>query len=159
MKTPSCCALVAFGWLLAACGDGINPLAPAPPEVLRAPEQIVVSGVTLRLETYLFRDFAPISPPDGKPLIAGLRVRSTDGAAIPSGLVADTVWVLNAAAAWAAKAVQEHAQSDPSYVDLVARDGPKWGPSIEVDVVLRLRFGTGNWMLARAKGQPIHRTD
>ncbi len=151
--------LVVVGWLFAACGDGVNPLAPVPRDVLRAPERATVGDVTVRLETYLYRDFAPSSPPDGKPLIAGLRVSSVNGGALPSWLGADSVWVLNSAAVWVAKVVQEQPRSDPSYVDVVAREGPKWGPGIEVDVVVQLHDAGGNRVFLRARAQSIHRTD
>jgi hypothetical protein len=36
----------------------------------------------------------------------------------------------------------------------VAREGPKWGPSVTVDVVVRLTDGRRAWLL-RAADQPI----
>jgi hypothetical protein len=41
----------------------------------------------------------------------------------------------------------------------VARDGPKWGPGIEVDVVIRLRDAAGRHVLLQAREQLVHRTD
>ncbi len=151
--------LVALSFVLAACGGGINPLAPVPSEVRAASERALVGGVSVQLETYLYRDFAPTSPVDGKPLIAGLRLKSADASPLPSTVHADSVWIINRAAVWAAPVAEEQPRSDPFYVDLVAREGPKWGPGIEVDVVLLLRDESGNRVYIRAKTQPIHRTD
>src|SRR2546426_9873342 len=49
-------------------------------ELHNAPQQTTLAGVTLQLETYLWRDYQPVAPPDGEPLIAVLRVKSVDGA-------------------------------------------------------------------------------
>jgi len=152
--------VIVCAWLLAGCKDGIAPvIEPAPPQVLNAPAEVVVGGVTVRLETYLWRDFEPFSPADGKPLIAVLRIKSRDGTAIPSTLSVDSVWVVNGETAWVAKATQEYPPADSSYIEFVARDGPKWGPGVTVDVVLRLRESTGDPLFLRATAQPIHRTD
>jgi len=42
---------------------------------------------------------------------------------------------------------------------VVARNGPKWGPGVEVDVVVRLRDAAGHGVLLQAPGQLIGRTD
>src|SRR5438552_2287407 len=47
----------------------------------------------------------------------------------------------------------------PSFFEVVARDGPKWGPGIAVDVVVRLRDGAGHEVLLQARAQWINRTD
>src|SRR5213592_847795 len=75
-----------------------------------APRVVSVDGATLRLEASLWRDFPPISPPDGKPLIAGLRVLAVDGAPIPSTLRVDSVWIYNGAAVWAASVTEEQSR-------------------------------------------------
>ncbi|HZC68726.1 MAG TPA: hypothetical protein VE201_08925 [Nitrospirales bacterium] len=152
--------VVVCAWLLAGCKEGTAPvIAPVPSEILSAPEEIVVRGVTVRLDTYLWRDFQPVSPPDGKPLIAVLRLKSTDGKAIPSGLRVGSVWVVNGDSAWMAEARQEHPPADSAEIEFVAREGPKWGPGITVDVVIRVRDATGDPRLLRATAQPIYRTD
>jgi hypothetical protein len=43
--------------------------------------------------------------------------------------------------------------------DWVARDGPKWGPGVRVDVVARLRESIGKEVLVRASDRLIQRTD
>jgi len=125
-----------------------------------APRVVSVDGATLRLETSLWRDFQPISPPDGKPLIAGLRVLTVDGAPIPSTLRADSVWIYNEAAVWAASVTEEQPRSvGASFFEVVARNGPKWGPGIEVDVVVQLRDAAGHAFLLQAPRALIGRTD
>jgi len=156
--------LTGIAWALAsACGnDGLlDPtLVPVTSELRNAPQEVPAGGVTVHLETYLWRDFQPIAPPDGQPLIAVLRVKTVDGASIPAALRADSVWILNGDLAWAAAVREEWPrEADPSFFEVVARDGPKWGPGIEVDVVVRLRDAAGHSILLQARAQLIHRTD
>jgi hypothetical protein len=119
-----------------------------------------IGGRAFRLEVYLWRDYMPISPPDGRPLSVVLRVISADGRPLPSDLGADRFWVLKGDEVWSA-AVGEPRAGDPSRPDrreYVARGGPKWLPGERVDVVVRLTDGAGTSYLLRAAGQPIERT-
>src|SRR5436853_2746490 len=87
------------GTLACACASdrsvGPPSLVPLTSELHNAPQQTTLAGVTLQLETYLWRDYQPVAPPDGEPLIAVLRVKSVDGASIPAALQADSAWVIN----------------------------------------------------------------
>jgi hypothetical protein len=125
-----------------------------------APRIVSMDGATLRLEASLWRDFQPISPPDGKPLIASLRLLTVDGASIPSTLRADSVWIYNGAAVWSASVTEEQSRSaGASFFEVVARNGPKWGPGIEVDVVVQLHDAAGQPFLLQAPRALIGRTD
>ena len=42
----------------------------------KVPDSIVLGGHKFTLETYMWRDFMPISPPGGKPLIATVTLAS-----------------------------------------------------------------------------------
>jgi hypothetical protein len=53
---------------------------------------------------------------------------------------------------------QPRHETAPIY-ELVARDGPKWGPGITGDVVVRLRDQSGQASLLRAAKTPIRRSD
>ena len=125
---------------------------------LLAPRLVTMEGATVRAEAALWRDFAPSSPPDGQPLVATLRIQTADGSSIPSTLITDSVWLYNGAAVWATAVVEEQPRS-ASYFDVVARNGPKWGPGIEVDVVVRLRDSAGHSMLLQTPRQFIFRSD
>jgi hypothetical protein len=101
----------------------------------------------------------PISPPDGKPLVAVLQVRTEDGSEVPANVRAEMVWVLNGADAWSTVPREERSRNETAPVyELVARDGPKWGPGITVDVVVRLRDGGGFESLLRVANRPIQGT-
>jgi hypothetical protein len=144
--------------LLSGC-DPPTTISPEPQPLLDAPTQVRVDGHDLTLEAYLWRDFQPISPPDGKPLVAVLRVKTADGRPFPAGVTADQVSVVYGDQVWTAPAHQEQPSSHPAVLAVVARDGPRWGPEVTVDVVVRLRGPGGSEFLLRAPDQRIHRTD
>jgi len=153
--------------LLSGCGHGDARLSPAallaPAELGRvraAAESVAAAGATLRLDTYLWRDFMPVAPPDGQPLRAVLRITTADSSAFPPALRADAAWVLNGGAVWATwlEEARPRTPGDPT-LEVGAQGGPKWGPGIEVDVVVRLRGVAGAAGYLRARDQLIHRTD
>lgn len=72
----------------------------------------------------------------------------------------DGAWVINGAEVWSASVGEEKlASPSPVYYEVVARDGPKWGPNVSVEVVVRIRESSGSSMLLRAAAQVIQRTD
>ena len=94
------------------------------------------------------------------PLLASLQVRTADGSDVPATVRADMVWVLNGSETWSVVPREEKSRSNTApYYEVIARDGPKWGPGITVDVVVRLRDAEERAFLLRAPGQMIHRTD
>lgn len=144
--------------LLAAC-DQPTTINLQPGAFENVPTQVRVDGYDLTLEAHLWRDFQPISPPDGRPLVATLWVKTADGRAFPAGVTADRVSVVYGDLVWTAPARQENASWNPSVHEAIARDGPKWGPHVTVDVVVRLRGPGGSEFLIRAPDQRIGRTD
>jgi hypothetical protein len=149
---------------LAACErepTTTNGIVGVPPNVRTAPTTVTLGGKALTLETHLWRDFMPVAPPDGQPLIAVLRVRATgEGASVPANVQVDSAWVVLGEQAWASRPVQEQQRTATTpYLEVVSRNGPKWGPGVNVDVTVRLRDGAGNTALLRAAGRPIQRTD
>lgn len=149
-----------LGLALTACASRVNGpfprVLPADPAVV--PTTVTMRGATLALETYLNRDFFPVSPPDGRPLAAFVRVRSTNGAPLPIGLSVAWVGVYFQGQVWSS-AAESQTPSDPSAVEAIARNGPKWGPGGTADVVVILSLAGEPRMLLRAADQPIHRSD
>jgi len=162
--TPSMKRLVcgiALGVLLVGCSQIIDETGPGPlplNQLLSAPDTVTVNGQELVLRTTMWRNFAPIAPPDGDPLIAIMWVYSADSTALSPGLSADAAWVVNEGQIWDTYFTDEPPPSDvlrPYRLYNVARDGPKWGPGITVEVVVRLRDADGNSHLLRAPEQRI----
>ena len=149
--------------MFAACslfGGDDGPVDMTPEKLRSAPESVTIEGRELALRTYMWRDFMPISPPGGHPLIAVFWIYSVDSTALPTGLTADAAWVVNGDRVWDTFFESEGTpQPKPYELERIARDGPNWGPHIEVDAVVRIRESDGTTHLLRAASQSIHRTD
>ena len=154
-------AAIAISALLGACQSTTAPaIQSASTELRSAPTSAILAGQGLHVDATIWRDFMPSSPPDGKPLIVIARIQADNGATVSGAVTADSLWVLLDGQAWAARAVEEQARAaiDTGF-EVVARNGPKWGPGIPVDVVVRLRDGSGSVAYVRAINQLIRRTD
>lgn len=124
------------------------------------PAVVSIAGVSLRVDTVLWRDFQPISPPDGQPLIAAALVQAVGSMALPEGLVAKRIAIVHERTAWVAPVLEEHRREQgESRFEVIARTGPKWGPGVAVDVILQLQDAEGRTYLLRAANQMIKRTD
>ncbi|MCG3132062.1 MAG: hypothetical protein FLDDKLPJ_02872 [Phycisphaerae bacterium] len=143
------------------------PPAPAPPTpdptreaLLAAPLSVAVEGVTLRLEAFLWRDFMPISPPGGKPLMASIKLVVVDAGAksFPGGVDAERVWLVKGEEVWAGKFLVEERPDEPGMKEKVFRDGPAWEPGEEVDVVIEVHDRAGAKRLLRAPKVRIIKT-
>lgn len=156
-------ALIVFVTAL-GCADLGEEIPPDIPVIrlLTAPDTVVAEGRRLFLTTYLWRDFMPISPPGGKPLIAIAYVTATDTGQLSPTITADAIWVVHDSLAWKGWFENETTppgESRPNRLVKVARNGPAWGPHIFVDVIIRILDGRGNSHLLRAAHQWIDRTD
>lgn len=147
--------------LVPACSDDVT--APETPQVpamtlaqlASAPATLALSQQDYQLETYLWRDFMPNSPRDGKPMVAFTRLVSTDQQPIPGDVKLVYIWVVNGDRVWATTFSSEGGDATGRY----ARGGPKWGPNISVDVIVGVTIGSSELRLVRASAQLIHRTD
>ncbi len=128
--------------------------------IASAPELVEIASREYTLETSLWRDFMPVSPPDGKPLIAIVWVTAVDLEPFPEGLEADKLYVIYGDQVWVTDFSDERPPpNEPDHqLFKIARDGPKWGPGVTVDVVVRLALGGETWLL-RASDQMIRRAD
>lgn len=155
--------LLMLGMLFAGCsvfGSDHVPRTMSARELRATPETVIVDGHELALRTHMWRDFMPISPPDGKPMTAIFWVFSADSSALPDGLTVDAAWVVKDDEVWDTSLGDGNpAERVPYQLERVARDGPKWGPGVAVDAVVRLREADGKTHLLRASGQDIERTD
>jgi hypothetical protein len=102
----------------------------------------------------------PVSPPDGKPLVALVQVLEQNGQPIAPDLKLEYLWVINGSEIWGTPfSDEETASPRQGELNAIARNGPKWGPQIQVDVVVGLRRGGGPLEFLRAADQWIVRTD
>jgi hypothetical protein len=129
-------------------------------DLLAVPDTVVVEGRAVTLSCELWRDFMPLSPPDGKPLIAIASIATVDSMQLPASITSDAVWIVFGSQVWNRYFTDEVPPGQrPNRLQKVARNGPKWGPGVYVDVVVRLSDGNGTPHLLRASRQWIGRTD
>ena len=129
------------------------PTGPDPrlSELLAAPTELTFGDVAFQAEVFAWRDFqpGPATPADGKPLAIVVRI----GQAFQTSAI-ERVWVIHDGAVWTAPAEQV-----PGTTDWVARNGPKWGPGVTVDVVMLVRHPQFGASMLRRSGVLIGRTD
>jgi hypothetical protein len=131
-------------------------------ELLGAADTISIGATKVVLETYLWRDFMPISPPDGKPMRAVVTLVPLNAETIPAEVDMVKMWVISNQTVWSSglEIVGEPDLSVPQpKIEKKASGGPKWGPGITVTVLVQIRDPNGDYHLIKADDQMIHRTD
>ncbi|MFW9988823.1 MAG: hypothetical protein ACFFC3_09225 [Candidatus Odinarchaeota archaeon] len=126
------------------------------PGIYTAQEEINEGNITYTLWTYIYRDFMPISPPAGKPLIAGIRVYANNIENFPLTTKIERLWIINGTKINSTLATDE-LSIDGSIYELVFREGPKWEPGLKIDVVVKLNTSVNIYYL-KAINQTIHST-
>ena len=159
-------AWVLIAALLCACRDPADVASDWPPSsvprdvLLAVPEQVDIDGRPYVLEAELWRDFMPVSPPDGRPLAAVMYVGATDLQDADRELDVDRVYVVfGGDAREAPVADQDVYQAPPYRIRRIAHGGPKWPTDSVVDVIVRVRSPQSGDVLLRASGQRIGRTE
>jgi len=90
------------------------------------------------LDAYLWRDFMPISPSDGKPLISINWLISKDSTAIPNNIELTQQFVIYDDLVWISQYENETRPSLDYKLERLSRNGPKWGPFITVKIVAKI---------------------
>ncbi|SHN47046.1 hypothetical protein [Cryptosporangium aurantiacum] len=134
---------------LGECLDGLKAI----------PSDVSIAGAKVRISTHLWRDFMPTCPPDGRPLIAAVTVTTDPPSPLPPAIQAVRLVLVYGSTLWITRVIEEHHwMRNDSRFEVIAREGPKWGPDVLVDAVLELRAGDGHSYLVRAGEQLIRRT-
>jgi len=133
-----------------------------PAQLKSAEDTLLIQNTQILLDNYLWRDFMPQSPPDGKPLRAAINIIPLETQYVPDGIEADKFWILNGDEVWSGSLETIRpdlpSQNRPK-LEKMAQGGPKWGPGIAVTVVVQIIDAQGNRYLLKATDQLIHRTD
>ena len=121
-----------------------------------APMQVKVDGKMLSLSAEAWRDLMPIIVPDGatpprggRPLIADLTLKTTDGQALPK-VKALAVTLFSAGRKWSGAPGEVRRTAGASSMEVLVRNGPKWAVGAKVDAVLTLRTPRGFTRSVRA---------
>jgi hypothetical protein len=150
-------AYLAVLFFVSGCSDPYSPDHPSLKGLLSAPEEVTIEGRKLTLETYLWRDFMPGVGSGGSSLLALVRVTAVDRQLFPSTVDADRLWIVYQGAIWETE-FSETINESQHQLSKYARGGPKWGPSVYVDVIVRIVHITGRGYLLRASRQHIGAT-
>jgi hypothetical protein len=142
----------------AGCGTACRSCHSGTASLASAPERVQVDAREYTLTANAWRDFQPVAPPQGQPLIVVVKVLPVDKMTVPDDLAIDHLWVLNGKEQWSMKPEPAAQEPAATSIEAAVRGGPKWGPGIKVDVVARLKQGRKTF-LVRAAGVDIRRTD
>ena len=166
MRHAALCVLILCG--LVACSR--DPLAP-PADILanrtlaarlyaKASDTAVIGSRRYVLKAFLWRDFAPPSPPSGRPLASINWLIALDSGAVPETLSLEEEYVIHGDSVWRAPYEDRPGITFLYRQERRAGGGPRWGPGIHVDVMARVRdAATGQDRYLSRKGVYIYRTD
>jgi hypothetical protein len=130
-------------------------------ELIAAEDTIRLDGTQIVLKAYLWRDFMPISPPNGRPLQAVVTLLPVNSDYLPADIDVQKIWIIYQEELWSSplSAVRPVAADQAlTSLEKTADNGPKWEPGIEVTVVVQVIDKKGNIYLLKAEQQTIHRT-
>ena len=100
-----------------------------------------VQGIPVTFSAYLYRDFQPICPPDGKALIAVVSLVAPEGKTIPDGLQVTSIDVVHGDDRWSPEKLELDRHTARQW-GIVVRNGPKWRPGSEADLIVHVRHGS-----------------
>jgi hypothetical protein len=159
-------ATLGLALALGGCEGGTKVIAPAMPppvsmDLLRvAPDTLTLNGYPTIVAPNLWRDFMPSSPPDGEPLAASATFYPISEPDFSNNVSAAYVWVVKGDEVWQAGMKSDDPTRYPhNEVVWIAGGGPKWGPGIQVDVIIGLMIENRGLQLVRSTGITITRTD
>jgi hypothetical protein len=152
--------------LVGGCLHGTqSPQGPCPVETpglsppSSASDTLSLEGASYVLDPYLWRDFMPMSPPDGRPMNAVVRLTRCDSTAVADSLALDHLWVVASDATWSTGFLEDGQMGLPPYqIGRVASCGPKWDPGSIVDVIARVRLGSSGVSYVGRRQVPIDET-
>ena len=116
-----------------------------------------IADNNLVLTTYFWRDFMPGTEAAGSRLTGVIQLGDANGRAIPPSIRLKRLYVVKGHEIWTTD-FSEITLSDDGQLEGVVRNGPYWGPNINVDVVCEFE-ASGRVYRIIARSQPINRTD
>lgn len=124
-----------------------NPFSPIE-DLDKIPEIVIVSGIKITMDCFLYRDMMPGGDPEGSGLIAIITLTAEDVPVFPDYITADRLYVIYGKDTWETAFEDEIRPRDAAHlnqIQLVARHGPKWPLESQVHVVVRIKVeGSGH---------------
>ncbi|MCL2327164.1 MAG: hypothetical protein FWC39_01485 [Bacteroidetes bacterium] len=105
-----------------------------------------IGSNSLVLEAYLWRDFMPSSPPNGRPMLSINKIICTDMIKIPDNISMIKQYVFYDDEIWVANYENEELTPNTAEYEMerISINGPKWGPQIYVDVISQIHDAETN---------------
>jgi hypothetical protein len=124
-------------------------------------DTLIIESNKFVLDAYLWRDFMPISPSDGKPMISINWLIDIDSIEISDNIDLIEQYVIYNDSIWIAEYENESSSTQPDYkIEKISREGPKWGPKIYIDVISKVHdSNTNRDYYIRIKNIYVERTD
>jgi hypothetical protein len=161
-----------FAQLPTQTGQSKENLSVPIKDLRKTPTEVVLDGRALTLSAYLWRDFMPSTfpAPNGSPMMAVFKIATSDKKPPLSKVRIDRAWVLFGEQVWEIPDLRRNVERitdnkdssekwiscpDSSVCEFTARNGPKWGPGVFVDVVVRLIDEEGRHHLLQARKQYV----
>ena len=125
-------------------------------QIKSSPEQIAIENSRLTLYTYFWRDFMPGVEENGSHLMGVIQFEGQTGAILSNSISLSKLYVINGSDIWICDVFETRIGYNDIW-ETVVRNGPKWGPGIDVDVICEFE-SLGQSYRLMAKSQTINAT-
>ena len=126
-------------------------------QLLAAPDSLLVDGMKISTDVYLNRDFMPLSPPEGRPLVGIVYLNGTPPGTFPDSVSGVYLWAIrDSSEVWSATMRFQWLEWPNDRRNYYAGEGPLWDPGILVDVVIGVRTSPTKVALVLIRDVLIH---
>lgn len=125
-------------------------------ELKSSPTTLNIDGSQFTLDAVAWRDFMPPTEPNGKPMSSKVQLNLISGPDILSNIHFVRQYVIYGNEIWAADIYFIGVNSN--FVEGTSSGGPKWGPDVNVDIVLEFTYNNNTYKIL-CPNQPIERVE
>ncbi|MGB9893989.1 MAG: hypothetical protein ACPLRA_06205 [Candidatus Saccharicenans sp.] len=122
---------------IASCGSPFSPIK----DLDRIPESLVIDGLKITMQAFIYRDFMPSTEPSGSELRAVISLIAQNVSTFPDYITGDRLYVIYGTETWESGFYEEIRPSSPgqlNQITLLANGGPKWPINSQITVIVRL---------------------
>jgi len=132
-----------------SCSDPISSPSDIPiDELLSAPETLSIDNKNIVLNTSIYLDLMPgVSE---TPMIVQINLETVDSSDIPTSINPKSLYIVNQSEVWKTFFSNEsprESEIKPFRIVKKAREGPKWGPNIFVDIIVSLEISNKIYLI------------
>ncbi|MDY0232102.1 MAG: hypothetical protein RBR88_06435 [Candidatus Saccharicenans sp.] len=149
--------ILILGLILAAVSSCQNPFSPVD-DIDKIPERLIVDGIRITMQPFLYRNLMPGGEPGGSSLIAVITLTAESVSRFPNYLTVDRMYVIYGEEVWETGFEEEIRPLDQLYlnqIQIVARQGPRWPIEGQVDLVIRVLVRDNSTKYIKAVNQMI----